>query len=123
MRVFLVVLVLAAAALYYFIGLRIGYATVTPLYLLNAQGESSYPFRLYEEDTAVSKVQITGTCQGRSGLATLRFLAPDGTELSAVRCPPGRWTLNMGGSGEVGIYKLLVDYQHYTGSLELNAAY
>ena len=123
MRVILAVLVLAAVAVYFTVGLRLGYATVTPLYLLNAQGESSYPFRLYQESDAISKVQITGTCQGRSGTATLRFLAPDGTELSAVRCPPGRWTLNMGGSGEVGIYTLTVDYQHYTGTLQLNAMY
>lgn len=119
MRVLLVVLALALATLYYTLGLRLGYATLTPLYLLNAQGQTDYPFRLYE----AGKLEVSGSCQGRSGEATLRFLAPDGTELSAVRCPPGNWTLNLSGSGAVGIYTLSVAYQHYTGRLELNSSY
>ncbi|AWN23668.1 hypothetical protein DKM44_10870 [Deinococcus irradiatisoli] len=119
MRVLLLLLALAVLALYLTLGLRLGYATLTPLYLLNAQGETDYPFRLYE----AGKLQVTGSCQGRSGVATLRFMAPDGTELSAVRCPPGNWSLNLSGSGDVGVYTLSVEYQHYTGRLELNSSY
>ncbi|WP_420596983.1 hypothetical protein [Deinococcus sp.] len=119
MRVFLVILALAAAALYFTLGLRVGYATMTPLYLVNAQGESKYPFRLFE----AGKLEITGECVGQSGNATLRFLAPDGTELSAVRCPPGTWSLKMSSDGQPGIYTLAVQYQHYTGHLEVKSAY
>ncbi len=119
MRVLLLLLALAVLALYLTLGLRLGYATLTPLYLLNAQGQTDYPFRMYE----AGKLEVSGSCQGSSGLATLRFLAPDGTELSAVRCPPGHWSLKMGGSGEVGIYTLSVAYEHYTGRLELSSSY
>ena len=122
MRVFLAILALALAALYFTIGVRLGYATMTPLYLINAQGESRYPFRVYP-DSGLANLSITGRCVGNKGSATLRFLAPDKTELSAVRCPPGNWTLDMSSNGTPGIYTLSVDYQHYTGRLELSAAF
>jgi hypothetical protein len=118
-RVVLVVLILGLVALYFTIGVRLGYATVTPLYLFNAQGKTSYPFRLYDEGQLI----VTGQCEGRSGDATLRFLAPDGTELSSVRCPPGKWSLNMGGQGLKGIYTLVVDYKKFSGRMELNSSY
>ena len=122
MRVFLAVLALALVAVYFTMGVRVGYATMTPLYLVNAQGQSQYPFRVFD-DSASAKLTITGRCVGNSGNATLRFLAPDQTELSAVRCPPGNWTLEMSTDGKPGIYTLNVTYQHYTGRLELNAVY
>ncbi|WP_293914154.1 hypothetical protein [Deinococcus sp.] len=118
-RVVLAVLVLGLVALYFTIGVRLGYVTVTPLYLFNAQGQTSYPFRLYDE----GKLVVNGQCEGRSGLATLRFLSPDGTELSSVKCPPGKWSLDMSGEGTKGIYTLVVDYKKYSGSMELNSSY
>ena len=119
MRVVLAVLAVALAVLYFTLGVRVGAATLTPLYLLNAQGQSKYPFRTYQ----TGKLTITGSCQGQGGQATLRLLAPDGTELSAVLCRKGNWSLDLNGSGEPGTYLLSVDYQHYTGRLELGATY
>ncbi|GAA3994290.1 hypothetical protein GCM10022631_00380 [Deinococcus rubellus] len=119
MRVVLAVLAVAVAILYFTFGVRVGAATLTPLYLLNAQGQSSYPFRTYQ----AGKLTVTGSCQGKGGQATLRLLAPDGTALSAVLCRQGSWSLDMNGSGEAGTYLLNVEYQHYTGRLELNAVY
>lgn len=119
MRVFWLLVVVAVAALYFTVGLRAGSLTFTPLYLLNAQGKSTYTFPTYDS----GKLELTGSCQGQSGNVTFRFLAPDGTELSAVRCPPGTFSLSLSGAGDPGTYTLSANYQHYTGKVEVNAAH
>lgn len=119
MRVFWLLVVVVLAALYFTVGMRAGSLSFTPLYLLNAQGKNTYTFPTYQ----AGKLELTGNCQGKSGTVTFRFLAPDGTELSAVRCPPGTFSLSLSGAGDPGTYSLSADYQHYTGKVEINAAY
>ncbi|WP_232472163.1 hypothetical protein [Deinococcus sp. DB0503] len=115
-RFLLLALVAALLLLYFTFGLRFGYVTLTPTHLLNAQGQNQYAFELYEDGKAVG---VTGTCSGRSGQVTLRLLDPSGTEVAGQSCPPGTWSLNLLGGGHPGIYRLIVDFKHYTGTLSL----
>ncbi|MEW6422255.1 MAG: hypothetical protein AB1511_11110 [Deinococcota bacterium] len=116
MRFLLLALVAALLLLYFTFGLRFGYVTLTPTRLLNAQGQNQYAFDLYEENKTVG---VTGTCSGRSGQVTLRLLDPSGTQVAGQSCPPGTWSLSLLGSGHLGVYRLIVDFKHYTGTLDL----
>ncbi|WP_034384684.1 hypothetical protein [Deinococcus sp. YIM 77859] len=116
MRFLLLALVAAVLLLYLTFGLRFGYVTLTPTHLLNAQGENHYTFELYEPN---QKVGVTGTCAVRSGQATLRLLDPSGTQVAGQSCPKGTWSLSLLGQGEPGIYRLVVAFDHYTGTLNL----
>ncbi|GAA5514841.1 hypothetical protein Dcar01_03602 [Deinococcus carri] len=116
MRLLLLALAAAVLLLYVTFGLRLGYVTLTPTQLLNAQGQNRYTFQLYEDGKSVG---VTGTCTARSGHATLRLLAPDGTQIAGQSCPRGTWSLNLRGSGQPGLYRLLVDFDHYTGTMNL----
>ncbi|GAA5531907.1 hypothetical protein E5F05_11380 [Deinococcus metallilatus] len=116
MRFLLLALVAAALLLYFTFGLRFGYVTLTPTHLLNAQGQNRYAFQLYEDG---KNVGVTGTCAVRSGQATLRLLDPSGTQVAGQSCQPGTWSLKLMGGGHQGVYRLIVDLNHYTGMLDL----
>lgn len=116
MRILLLALVAAVALLYFTLGLRFGYVTLTPTQLLNAQGQNSYTFELYDEGKSVG---VTGTCAVRGGQATLRLLDPSGTQVAGQSCPKGQWSLRLLGGGQPGRYRLLVNFDHYSGTLEL----
>lgn len=117
MRYLLLALVAAVVLLYFTLGLRLGYVTLMPTHLLNAQGQNAYAYRLYE---AGKSVGVRGTCTVRDGRATLRLLDPSGTQVAGQACPPGTWSVALSGSGSPGIYRLVVDFNHYTGTLDLN---
>lgn len=117
MRYLLLALAAAAALLYFTLGLRLGYVTLMPTHLLNAQGQNKYAYRLYEDSKSVG---VRGTCTARTGRATLRLLDPSGTQVAGQACPPGTWSVSLTGSGRPGIYHLVVDFNHYTGTLNLD---
>ncbi|EYB69452.1 hypothetical protein DEIPH_ctg006orf0017 [Deinococcus phoenicis] len=116
MRFLMLALVAAVALLYFTFGLRLGYVTLTPTHMLNAQGQNRYTFQLYEGGKSVG---VQGTCAVTSGRATLRLLDPGGTQVAGQSCPKGKWSLKLLGSGETGSYRLIVDLDHYTGTLDL----
>lgn len=116
MRFLLLALVAAVLLLYFTFGLRFGYVTLTPTHLLNAQGKNQYAFELYEDGQSVG---VTGTCTVRSGQATLRLLDPSGTQVAGQSCPKGTWSLSLIGHGQPGMYRLIVEFDHYTGTLNI----
>lgn len=116
MKVILALIAIGLGALYYFMGYRLGVIPDTPLYAFNAQGSTSYPFRLYGEGS----INITGSCEVKQGSATLTFNTPDGMPLSSVNCIKGKWSINMGTpNGTPGFYKVNVKFKHFTGKLIL----
>lgn len=117
MRFLLLALVAAVALLYFTFGLRLGYVTLTPTHLLNAQGQNSYAYSLFEDGKSVG---VRGTCTVSSGRATLRLVDPSGTQVAGQECPPGRWSVSLVGSGHPGVYRLYVEFNHYTGTLDLD---
>jgi len=117
MRLLMLALVAAVTLLYFTLGLRLGYVTLTPTHLVNAQGQNRYSFQLYEDGQHVG---VRGTCAVRSGQTTLRLLDPVGTQVAGQECPPGRWSVSLVGSGYPGVYRLYVDFNHYTGTLDLD---
>ncbi|AFZ69166.1 hypothetical protein [Deinococcus peraridilitoris] len=112
-----IVLIVAVATLAYFAGLRFGYLSLTPTWMYNAQGNNSYTFRTYDER---GEVFLSGSCTTRSGEATLRLYAPGGTFVGGQVCRAGSYNLALRGGGEIGLYKLTVDFNHFTGRLEIN---
>ena len=119
MRFLFVALAVAVALLYFTVGLRFGYVTLTPTHLLNAQGENKYAFELYEAD---KNVGVRGTCSVRSGKAVVRLLDPSGTQVAGQTCPKGEWSLNLLGGGKLGVYRLTVEFDRYSGTLDLKEA-
>ncbi|MEF2278043.1 hypothetical protein V3W47_07000 [Deinococcus sp. YIM 134068] len=116
MRFLFVALAVAVALLYFTVGLRFGYVTLTPTHLLNAQGENRYAFEVYDEGKSVG---VRGTCSVRSGKATLRLLDPRGTQVAGQTCPKGEWSLSLMGGGQPGIYRLSVEFDRYSGTMDL----
>lgn len=116
MRLLMLALAAAVALLYFTSGLRLGYVTLTPTQLLNAQGQNRYAFELYEDGKHVG---VRGTCTVRSGRATLRLLDPAGTQIAGQSCPRGEWSLRLAGGGQPGMYQLIVDLDRYSGKLDL----
>lgn len=119
MRLLVVVLLLALTALYLTFGLRLGYVTLTPTYMVNATGENRYTFRVYDQN---QEVGVRGTCSVRSGRATFRLTDPRGTQIAGQVCPQGQWGLNVLGTGDVGNYTLTIDLQKFTGTIDINEA-
>lgn len=118
MKVLLALVVIGLGALYYFMGIKVGLLPDTPLYALNVQGKSEYPFRLY----GTGQIDVKGSCDVKSGSATVNFLAPDGTPITnPVKCIKGKWSLNMGTQGSAGFYRVTVNYKHFTGILKLQS--
>lgn len=116
MRFLLVVLALVLGLVYFFFGLRFGYVTLTPTRMLNAQGENNYIFEVFEPGQSVG---VTGTCNTSSGRAVLRLYDPKGTQIAGQACPKGRWALQVLGKGDSGNYRLNVEFDHFTGVIEL----
>ena len=121
MRLLLIALVAALALLYVTLGLRFGYVTLTPTWLVNAQGQNRYTLEVYEEG---QRVGYRGRCEVQSGRAVLRLLAPDGRQIVGRTCQKvgdrGDWTLHLVGGRQPGRYQLVVDFDAYTGLLDLS---
>ncbi len=115
MKVVMALLVILLGALYYIKGYRIGLIPTTPMYAFNAQGTTSYPFRLYGE----GQLSIRGSCEVSSGSAVLNFTSSDGTPLGGAQCDKGKWSINMATRGSAGFYKVNVVFNHFTGKLIL----
>lgn len=119
MRLLVMVLLLALAALYLTSGLRLGYVTLTPTYLVNATGENRYTFRVYDQN---QEVGVRGSCAVRSGRATFRLTDPRGSQIAGQVCPQGRWGLNVLGTGDVGNYQLTIELEKFTGTIDVKEA-
>lgn len=120
MRYILAVLVVVLATLYFTVGLRLGAVTLTETYLLNATGTNTYRYTTADN---LQRVGVTGACRVRGGEATVRLLAPDGTQIAGQTCHEGEWSLNVVGGGQPGTYRVLVEFDHYTGRLNLQESH
>lgn len=119
MRVLFVALAAALALLYFTLGLRLGYVTLTETYMLHAKGTNTYTFRTLEDNQVVG---VVGSCRVRSGRATVRLYGPQGKQLAGQVCQPGaqrEWSLSVLGGGKPGNYRVAVEFDRYTGSLNL----
>ncbi|UBV41649.1 hypothetical protein LAJ19_08235 [Deinococcus taeanensis] len=119
MRFLLAALALVLTLMYFTFGLRFGYVTLTPTYMLNATGEGHYGFSTFEEGQHVG---VRGSCSVRRGNVTLRLLDPKGIQVAGQICPKGTWALNLLGSGPNGTYELIVEYRNFTGTLDITEA-
>ena len=117
MRWALLVLVIGVAALAYFFGLRLGYLSLTPTWMYNAQGMNTYAYRTYGDGT---RVRLVGTCDTRAGKATFRLFDPNGQFVAGQTCTPGKYGINLGGENAIGFYRLTVEFDHFTGRLQID---
>lgn len=118
MRYLLIALALVVALLYSTVGLRLGYVTLTRTYMWNATGLNTYSLRTVEDG---QRIGVTGSCEVRGGAVTIRLASPAGNSLAGQVCSGNdkRWALNVTGRGPAGIYRLTVDLEKFTGSLDL----
>lgn len=116
MRYVFAALVVLLATLYFTLGLRLGSPTLTETLLLNATGVNTYTFSTNETR---QRVGVVGACRVRSGEATVRLLAPDGTQIAGQTCRQGEWSLSVLGGGQPGNYRVVVEFDHYTGRLNI----
>ncbi|GGM06559.1 hypothetical protein [Deinococcus aerophilus] len=119
MRLLLLVLALVLTLMYFTFGVRLGYLTLTPTYLLNATGENRYTFQVYDQGGTVG---VRGSCKVRSGKATFRLTDPSGTQVAGQICPQGQWSLNVLGGGDAGMYHLTVELDKFTGTIDVEEA-
>ncbi len=117
MRLLLAALALVLTLMYFTFGLRFGYVTLTPTYMLNATGESRYGFMTYDDNQSVG---VRGTCDVRKGSVTVRLLDPGGTQVAGQVCPKGTWGLAAMGKGRQGTYELVLEYKDFTGTIDVN---
>ncbi|WP_027480433.1 hypothetical protein [Deinococcus pimensis] len=117
MKWVLLVTAIAVGILTYYTGLRVGYVTLLPTYTYNARGVSNYTYRTYQDAT---RLTIVGTCSTRSGKVTVRFYDPEERYLGGQTCTQGRYGIALPANGKVGLYRLEVDFEHYTGRLEID---
>lgn len=118
MRYVLLILLAALVALYFTIGIRIGVLNLSDVYLFNATGKGSYPYRTFDTD---QNVRLLGVCDVKKGEVTLRFINPNGQQTSGVTCnQPGKFSVDLRGGGVTGVYKLQVEYNKFSGHLKLN---
>lgn len=123
MRYLIPALLILAALWYFTTGVRLGMVTYTPTIMFNANGKSTYTVRAAEER---QQVGIAGTCKVTSGVATIRLLSPGGTQVAGQACErapngqAGNWSVNLLGSGNAGLYKVVLEYKNFSGQLELN---
>ncbi|MBB6096832.1 hypothetical protein HNR42_000244 [Deinobacterium chartae] len=115
MRGLLLLLVVALAALYFTIGIRVGYVSEMPTWLFNAQGSNSYAKMV--SDTA-TPVEVSGSCDGRSGRMTLTLRYPNGQVAGSQACIPGNRRVFLRAGGTPGMYNLRVDLERYTGRVD-----
>lgn len=122
MRYLLPALALVVALLYFTIGLRVGYITLTPTAMWNATGENTYTLR-----TVVNgqRAGMTGYCEVQSGTATIRLFEQGGRQVAGQVCSGSgkRWTLNAMGQGPAGLYRLTVSFDKFTGKIALKETY
>lgn len=118
MRYFLTALGLLFALLYFTVGVRVGYVTLTRTYLWNATGKNTYAFRTLEDG---QRIGVTGSCQVKSGTATIRLFNSSGAQVDGRMCTPAKqpWALEVMGTGPAGLYRLTVDFQKFTGNIDL----
>lgn len=116
MRILGLALLAAIAVLYFSTGLRVGYVTLTQTYLLNASGTNNYTLRTLEDG---QQTGVTGQCSVRNGRAVIRLYDPSGTQIAGQTCLKGTWSLDVVGGSTIGPYRLVVNLDGYTGSLNL----
>ena len=118
MRYLLMALGLLLALLYFTVGVCVGYVTLTRTYLWNTTGQNTYTFRTLEDG---QRVGVTGSCQVKSGTATIRLFNSSGTQVDGRICTPAPqpWALEVMGAGPAGLYRLTVDFQKFTGNIDL----
>ncbi|WP_245528308.1 hypothetical protein [Deinococcus maricopensis] len=112
----MLVIFLGLALAYFTAGVRLGFVTLMPTYMLNAKGTAEYTYRAYNTD---DQVGVSGECRNVEGKATLRLYAPDGRQIDGRTCPEGTWTLQLLSNGQQGYYRLYIEYDHFTGVLNL----
>lgn len=116
MRFLIVALALVLTLMYFTFGLRFGYVTLVPTYLLNATGENRYTFQVYDDNKSVG---VRGTCNVKSGTAIFRLTDPRGTQVAGQACPKGKWGLNVAATGQQGQYHLTVQLEKFTGVIDV----
>ncbi|PTA69502.1 hypothetical protein [Deinococcus arcticus] len=119
MRLLLAALALVLTLMYFTFGLRFGYVTLTPTYMLNATGESRYGLNAFDEKQTLG---MRGVCEVNRGTITLRLLDPRGVQVAGQVCPKGEWGLNVLANGAQGKYELVVEYSRFTGKLDIKEA-
>lgn len=119
MRLLIAALALVLTLMYFTFGLRFGYVTLTPTYMLNATGESRYGFNAFEDNQTVG---VRGLCDVRRGNVTVRLLDPGSTQVAGQVCPKGKWALNALGKGRNGTYELVLEYKDFTGIIDISEA-
>ena len=116
MRIVSTALAMAVVLLYFTVGLRLGYVTLTETYLLNADGVNVYVYHTLDDN---QRVGVTGRCQVRNGRAVLRLFGPSGKQVAGQVCEKGVWSLSALGGGQAGTYRLNVEFSNFTGSLDI----
>ena len=119
MRLLVVALVLVLTLMYFTFGLRFGYVTLTPTYMLNATGTSRYTFEIYDEK---QRVGVEGSCKVSRGQAVFRLTDAKGVQVAGQVCPRGAWGLKMLATGDSGRYVLEIDFKKFTGIIDLAEA-
>ena len=112
----LLALVLLAFA-YRYGGIKLGILTLMPTRMWNVEGQSAYSYL-----NTGGGVVVSGSCSTSSGLAVLRLLTLDGTQVAGQQCPKGDWLINLEGKGTATTFRLTVDYTAYTGTLDVKVA-
>lgn len=117
MRYILGVIVVILVGLYFTIGIRAGYLTLTPVMFVNANGTNSYQFRTLEDG---QKVGLQGKCTVRSGSAVVSIFDTSGGQVGAQACnQKGTFGLNLMAGGPVGNYTIKVVFKNFNGDMEL----
>lgn len=119
MRVLLVLLAGAILALYLTIGVRIGFLTVTPAWLWNANGTNTYGIDVHAER---SRIVLDVESQIRGGEVGLRLVAPGGRTVWRAEVSPDRnlrrsYTIQAPTLGE---YRFRAEYLDTTGQLSVS---
>lgn len=117
MRYFVPLVFIVLAALYFTLGLRAGYLTLTKTYMYNANGTNTYSYQATDDQ---QRLGVTGSCEVSGGQATVTLLDPSGTQIAGQTCQKGKWSLNVMGGGKVGLYKVVVNFKKFNGTMELN---
>lgn len=119
MRVLLVLLAGAVLALYLTIGVRIGFLTVTPAWLWNANGTNAYTVAVRAER---SRIVLDVDTAVRGGQADMQLVGPGGAAVWRASVASGRnivrrsFTLQAPSLGE---YRFRVNYLGTTGQLNV----
>lgn len=116
MRWFLLLVVVGLGVLAYFSGLRLGYLTLTPWWGYNVQGVNKYTYNRVDPE---GTLRLVGDCDAREGSATMRLFSPGGQEVASARCASGKYNLALPTPRVPGLYRLEVNFDRYTGTLNL----